>query len=116
MGMCLLSNMTRMNGEHVKEQAMRLQGQVQKRASEKANELFNIHRRSKNIAGTSEAIGQLAHTEAETFYQSGKILFLNVSSLGSKEEIKEVYTQAFIKVYTKFKDHYQSVHPSDFLP
>ena len=100
-----------MNGEHVKEQAMRLQGQVQKRASEKANELFNIHRRSKNIAGTTEDIRQLAHAEAETFYQSGKILFLNVSSLASKEAITEVYTQAFSEVYTKFKDHYQSVHP-----
>ena len=87
---------------------MRLQGQVEKRALEKANELFNIHRRSKNIAGTSEAIRQLADTEAETFYQSGKILFLNVSSLASKEEIKEVYTRAFMKVYTDFKDHYQS--------
>ena len=87
---------------------MRLQGQVEKRALEKANELFNIHRRSKNIAGTSEAIRQLAHTEADTFYQSGKILFLNVSSLASKEEIKEVYTRAFMKVYTDFKDHYQS--------
>ena len=94
-----------------KEQAMRLQGQVQKRASETANELFNIHRRSKNIAGTTEDIRQLAHAEAETFYQSGKILFLNVSSLASKEAITEVYTQAFSEVYTKFKDHYQSVHP-----
>ena len=91
---------------------MRLQATVQKRASEKATELFNRHRRSRTIAGTSESITQLAHTEAERFYQSGKILFLNVSSLGSKEEIKEVYTQAFIKVYTKFKDHYQSVHLS----
>ena len=87
---------------------MRLQGQVEKRALEKANELFNIHRRSKNIAGTSEAIRQLAHTEADTFYQSGKILFLNVSSFASKEESKEVYTRAFMKVYTDFKDHYQS--------
>ena len=90
---------------------MRLQGQVQKRASEKANELFNIHRRSKNIAETTEDIRQLAHAEAETFYQSGKILFLNVSSLASKEAMTEVYTQAFSEVYTKFKDHYQSVHP-----
>ena len=90
---------------------MRLQGQVEKRALEKANELFNIHRRSKNIAGTSEAITQLAHTEAETYYQSGKILFLNVSSFASKEAITEGYTQAFSEVYTKFKDHYQSVHP-----
>jgi len=32
--------------------------------------------------------------------------------IGNKEEIKEVYTQAFIQVYTKFKDHYQSVHLS----
>ena len=87
---------------------MRLQGQVEKRALEKANELFNIHRRSKNIAGTTEDIRQLAHAEAETFYHSGKILFLNVSSLASKEEIKEVYTRAFMKVYTDFKDHYQS--------
>lgn len=93
-----------------KEQTMRLQAKVQKRASEKANELFNIHRCSKNIAGTSEAIRQLAHTEAKTFYQSGKILFLNVSSLASKEAITEVYRQAFSEVYTKFKDHYQSVH------
>jgi hypothetical protein len=91
---------------------MRLKGQVQKRASEKAGELFNTHRRSGNIIGTSEAITQFAQTEAETFYQSGKILFLNTSSLGSKEEIKDIYTQAFIQVYTKFKDHYQSAHPS----
>ena len=90
---------------------MRLQGQVEKRALEKAKELFNIHRRSKNIAGTSEAIRQLAHTEADTFYQSGKILFLNVSSFASKEAITEGYIQAFSEVYTKFKDHYQSVHP-----
>ena len=90
---------------------MRLQGQVEKRALEKANELFNIHRRSKNIAETTEDIRQLAHAEAETFYQSGKILFLNVSSLASKEAMTEVYTQAFSEVYTKFKDHYQSVHP-----
>jgi len=90
---------------------MRLQAKVQKHASEKAVELFNRHRRSGTITGTSEAITQLAHTEAETFYQSGKILFLNISSLASKEAITEVYTQAFSEVYTKFKDHYQSVHP-----
>jgi hypothetical protein len=94
-----------------KEQTMRLQAKVQKHASEKAVELFNRHRRSGTITGTSEAITQLAHTEAETFYQSGKILFLNISSLASKEAITEVYTQAFSEVYTKFKDHYQSVHP-----
>lgn len=90
---------------------MKLRAKVQKHASEKAVELFNRHRRSRTIAGTAEAITQLAHTEAETFYQSGKILFLNVSSLASKEAITEVYTQAFSEVYTKFKDHYQSVHP-----
>ena len=90
---------------------MRIQAMVQKRASEKASELFNRHRRSRTIAGTSEAITQLAHTEAETFYQSGKILFLNVSSFASKEAIIEAYTEAFSEVYTKFKDHYQSVHP-----
>jgi len=94
-----------------KEQTMRLQATVQKRASEKATELFNRHRRSRTIAGTSESITQLAHTEAETFYQSGKILFLNVSSFASKEAITEGYTQAFSEVYSKFKDHYQSVHP-----
>jgi hypothetical protein len=38
-------------------------------------------------------------------------IFLTVSSLASKEAITEVYTQAFSEVYTKFKDHYQSVHP-----
>ena len=90
---------------------MRLQAKVQKRASEKANELFNKHRRSGIIIGTSDTITQLAQTEAETFYQSGKILFLNVSSFASKEAIIEGYTQAFSEVYSKFKDHYQSVHP-----
>ena len=94
---------------------MVMQRKIQRRALDKVTEIFNKDIHNRTIRRTVEEINQLAQSEADLFYQSGKFLFFPVSYLGNKDVVNSVYTQTFINTYTKFKNHYQSAHPSEFL-
>jgi hypothetical protein len=79
---------------------MRLAHYVQRTAYNDALALFDEHLQDDALRKEIERIRSLAQFEANHFYQAGFVLlFLKASWLGEEYEVKNLYTQTFIKTY-----------------
>jgi len=87
------------------EQQVRLENFIQQHANKDAQALFAEHQLDQSVRVEPERIRSLAQFEANQFYQHGFVLlFLKASLLGNEQEVTNLYTQTFIKIYTGFKN------------
>lgn len=83
---------------------MRLESFIRRHADKDAQALFAEHQLDQCVREKPESIGSLAQFEANQFYQHGFVLlFLKASLLGGEQEVRNLYTQAFIETYTVLK-------------
>jgi hypothetical protein len=95
----------------VEDQPVRLERFIQQHAHKDAQALFAEHQQDQSVRVEPEGIRSLAQFEANQFYQHGFVLlFLKASILGNEQEITNLYTQSFIKIYTKLKNE-ESIYP-----
>ncbi len=79
---------------------MRLARYVKRQAYNDALALFDEHVQDDDLRKEIERIRSLAQFEANHFYQADFVLlFIKASWLGDEYEVKNLYTQTFIKVY-----------------
>ncbi len=79
---------------------MRLAHYVERKAYSDALALFDEHLQDDAVRKEIERIRSLAQFEANHFYQAGFVLlFLKAAWLGEEYEVKNLYTQVFIKTY-----------------
>jgi hypothetical protein len=84
---------------------VRLASFIQQHARKDAQTLFAEHQLDQSVREEPERIRSLAKFEAYQFYQHGFVLlFLKASLLGNEQEITNLYTQTFIKIYTGLKN------------
>jgi hypothetical protein len=87
------------------EQQVRLENFIQQHAHKDAQTLFAEHQLDQSVRVEPERVRSLAQFEANQFYQHGFVLlFLKASLLGNEQEVTNLYTQTFIKIYTGFKN------------
>src|SRR6266702_6757364 len=85
----------------LRKQPVRLERFIQKHARKDAQAIFAEHQQDQSIREEPERIRNLAQFEANQFYQHGFVLlFLKASLLGNEQEVTNLYTQTFIKIYT----------------
>jgi len=85
-------------------QPVRLESFIQQHALKDAQAIFAEHQLDQSIRVEPERIRSLAQFEANQFYQHGFVLlFLKASLLGNEQEVTNLYTQTFIKIYTGLK-------------
>jgi len=90
---------------------MRLESFIQLHAHKDAQALFAEHQRDQSVRVEPERILTLAQFEANQFYQHGFVLlFLKASLLGNEQEVTNLYTQSFIKIYTELMNE-ESIYP-----
>lgn len=91
---------------------MRLESFIQRHAYKDAQALFAEHQLDQSVREKPESIRSLAQFEANQFYQHGFVLlFLKASLLGGEQEVKNLYTQAFIETYTVLKKEESTSRP-----
>jgi hypothetical protein len=87
------------------EQPVRLESFIQQHAHKDAQALFAEHQLDQSVRVEPERVRSLAQFEANQFYQHGFVLlFLKASLLGNEQEVTNLYTQTFIRIYTGFKN------------
>jgi hypothetical protein len=95
----------------VEDQPVRLESFIQQHAHKDAQALFAEHQRDQSVRVGPERIHALAQFEANQFYQHGFVLlFLKASLLGNEQEVTNLYTQSFIKIYTELMNE-ESIYP-----
>ena len=91
------------NTKGAEEQQVRLESFIQQHAHKDAQALFAEHQLDQSVRVEPQRIRSLAQFEANQFYQHGFVLlFLKASLLGNEQEVTNLYTQTFIKIYTGF--------------
>jgi len=79
---------------------LRLGNYVQRQALDDAQAMFDEHQQDETVRKEIERIRSLAQFEANHFYQTGFVLlFVKAAWLGDEQEVKNLYTQTFIKAY-----------------
>jgi hypothetical protein len=90
---------------------VRLESFIQQHARKDAQALFAEHQRDQSVRVEPERIRSLAQFEANQFYQHGFVLlFLKASLLGNEQEVTNLYSQTFIKIYTELMNE-ESIYP-----
>lgn len=83
---------------------MRLENFIRRDAQKDAQIVFANHQQDQTVLEAPERIRSLAQFQANQFYQSGFVLlFLKPSLLGSEQEVKNLFTQTFIRTYKELK-------------
>jgi hypothetical protein len=79
---------------------IRLGNYIQRHALDDAQAMFDEHQQDETVRKEIERIRSLAQFEANHFYQAGFVLlFVKAAWLGDELEVKNLYTQTFIKTY-----------------
>jgi hypothetical protein len=87
------------------EQPVRLESFIQQHAHKDAQALFAEHQQEQSVRVELERVRSLAQFEANQFYQHGFVLlFLKASLLGNEQQVTNLYTQTFTKIYTDLKN------------
>jgi hypothetical protein len=83
---------------------MRFENNIRREARKDAQTVFTDHQQDETILEAPERIRSLAQFQSNHFYQNGLVLlFLKPSLLGTEQEVKNLFTQTFIKTYTTLK-------------
>ncbi len=88
---------------------------IKKSASSRVTDIFNADRKSKKIKKDRKEISEISQVEAKEFYRSGKIFLLPVCFFEKKDLVEHIYKETFLDIYTRFSEHYQLKHSTDYL-